>query len=204
MSKHDFTAVAENLRKRGYAVTCFDTAKEAADYLADAVRGKTVGFGGSVTLDEMGLYELLSQHNAVYWHHVIPEGRTRREIISAANSAQVYFSSVNGLAETGEIINIDGRGNRISSILYGHEKVYLVVGENKLAPDYDSALYRARNVASPKNAKRLGRKTPCAVKGDRCYDCDSPERICRGLSVLWRPTEDTEFEVVLIGEPLGY
>ncbi|MBQ6540699.1 MAG: lactate utilization protein [Oscillospiraceae bacterium] len=202
--KADFTAAAENLRKRGYAVTCFDTAKEAAEYLADAVRGKTVGFGGSVTLDEMGLYELLSQRNAVYWHRVIPEGRTRREIISAANSAQVYFSSVNGLAETGEIINIDGRGNRVSSILYGHEKVYLVAGENKLAPDYDSALYRARNVASPKNAKRLGRKTPCAVKGDRCYDCDSPERICCGLSVLWRPPEGAEFEVVLIGEPLGY
>lgn len=75
---------------------------------------------------------------------------------------------------------------------------------NKLAPDYDSALYRARNIASPLNAKRLNKKTPCAVKGDRCYNCSSPERICRGLSVLWEKPVTGEFEVILINEELGY
>ena len=70
-------------------------------------------------------------------------------------------------AETGEIINIDGTGNRVASGLYGHEKVYFIVGRNKLAPDYDAALWRARNIAGPKNAQRLQKKTPCAVKGDK-------------------------------------
>ena len=108
------------------------------------------------------------------------------------------------MAETGELVNIDGTCNRIASSVYGHKRVYFVVGVNKIEPDYDRALWRARNVAAPKNAQRLGRKTPCAVKADRCYDCKSPERICRGLSVIWgRPTPVETMEVVLIGEELG-
>ena len=116
----------------------------------------------------------------------------------------MYLSSINGLAETGEIINIDGNCNRVAGILYGHKKVYLVAGANKLAADYDSALYRARNVAAPLNAKRLGLATPCAEKGDRCYNCKSTARICRALTVLWTKPNSGAFEVVLVEEPLGY
>ena len=121
-----------------------------------------------------------------------------------ANAAQIYFSSVNGLAETGEIINIDGTCNRVASILFGHEKVYLLVGENKIAKDYDSALWRARNIAAPKNAQRMKAKTPCAIKGDKCYNCESPNRICRELSVLWGAPLRSNFEIILIHEELGF
>lgn len=200
----DFTKIKENLEKRGYQVSCFETAREAADYMNAQIDRKTVGFGGSVTLDQMGLYEKLALHNDVRWHWRIPEGKTEKDMRVEANGAEIYVSSVNGLAETGEIINIDGTCNRVAAIFYGHEKVFLVAGENKIAKDYDSALYRARNVASPLNAKRLGSKTPCAVKGDRCYDCDSPGRICRGLSVLWEKPMAGAFEVVLIHENLGF
>ena len=193
-----FDTVKQNLETRGFSVRTFATAAEAAAYLNEAIDGKTVGFGGSMTLKDMGLYELLGSHNEVHWHWVNgPEER------KAAMRTQVYLSSANGLAETGEIINIDGGGNRVASTLYGHEKVYLVIGRNKLAPTYDEALWRARNIASPKNAQRLGRKTPCAVKGDRCYDCKSPERICRGLVVLWGPMMGMETEVILVDEDLG-
>ena len=119
-------------------------------------------------------------------------------------TAEHYITSVNGLAETGELINIDGTGNRVASTLYGHKKVWFVVGRNKLAPTYEEALWRARNIAAPKNARRLKRKTPCAVKADRCYDCKSPERICRGLVVLWEAIGSMEMEVVLVDEALGY
>ncbi len=193
-----FDTVKKNLEARGFSVRTFTAAAEAAAYLNEAIDGKTVGFGGSVTLKDMGLYELLGSHNEVHWHWVNgPEER------KAAVQTQVYLSSANGLAETGEIINIDGGGNRVASTLYGHEKVYLVIGRNKLAPTYDEALWRARNIASPKNAQRLGRKTPCAVKGDRCYDCKSPERICRGLVVLWGAMMGMETEVILVDEDLG-
>lgn len=189
---------ASNLEKRGFSVRCFPTGAEAAAYLNQAIDGKTVGFGGSLTLKELGLYELLSPHNEVHWHWV--NGPEERD---AAVTTQVYVSSVNGLAETGELINIDGSGNRVSSTLYGHETVYLVIGKNKLADTYEDALWRARNIAAPKNAQRLGRHTPCAVKGDRCYDCSSPERICRALVVLWGPVMGLKTEILLVDEDLG-
>ena len=149
---------------------------------------------------------------------------TKDSTRAAAANTEHYITSVNGLAETGELINIDGTGNRVSSTLYGHKKVYFVVGRNKLAPTYDEALWRARNIAGPKNAQRLNRKTPCAVSGDRCYDCKSPERICRALVVrwekcfdckspericnalvvLWRKVTSCDMEVVLVDEDLGY
>ena len=197
----DFTKTADSLKKYGYTVSEFATAAEAAAYLDSQIDGKQVGFGGSMTLQEMGLIDRLASHNTVIWHWASGNAASAPE---NAQTAQIYLSSANAVAETGEIINIDGTCNRVSAISYGHEKVYLVVGENKIAPDFASALDRARNVAAPKNAQRLGRKTPCAVKGDRCYDCDSPERICKELAVFWRCPGGQKCEVVLIHQPLGY
>ena len=197
----DFTKVSENLKARGYAVQCFATAQEAADYLNGAIDGVSVAFGGSVTLDQMGLFERLSSHNHAMWHW--REG-TAEDPRKEGPTADVYVTSVNGMDEDGDLINIDGAGNRVAASLFGHKKVYFVVGRNKLAPTYDEALWRARNIAAPKNAQRLQRKTPCAAKGDKCYDCKSPERICRGLVVLWKPMMGMEAEVVLVDEDLGY
>ncbi len=194
-----FDSVKKNLEKRGFSVSCFESAEDAVSYLDAQIDGKSVGMGGSMTLDAIGIYDRLITHNEVHWHQ-----KQGRDAIAAASTAEVYLSSANGLAESGEIINIDGNCNRVASILYGHKKVYLVIGENKLAKDYEAALWRARNIAAPKNAQRLGRKTPCALRGDRCYDCNSPERICRALTVLWEKPSTEDMEIVLIGEPLGY
>ena len=198
----DFSRVKQNLEARGFRVSVFATAAEAADYLDSAIDNTSVGFGGSVTLEQMGLYERLERHDRVNWHwRPTVDGADARQ---AAMTAEHYITSVNGLAETGELINIDGTGNRVASTLYGHKKVWFVVGRNKLAPTYEEALWRARNIAAPKNAQRLKRKTPCAVKADHCYDCKSPERICRGLVVLWEAIGSKEMEVVLVDEALGY
>lgn len=191
--------VKQNLEARGYSVRVFATGAEAAEYLNSVIDGTSVGFGGSMTLKNLGLYESLGTHNEVYWHWVKGgEERVR------AMQTDVYLTSANGLAETGEIINIDGIGNRVASTLFGHKKVYFVIGKNKLAPTYDEALWRARNISAPKNAYRLQTKTPCAVKGDRCYDCKSPDRICQGLVVLWGAMTGMETEVLLVDEELGY
>jgi len=159
----DFTKTKENLERLGYAVSVFETGKDAAAYLNAQIDGTSVAFGGSMTLQELGLYESLGLHNKVIWHWRVPEGLTADDLRQAARSVSVYLSSVNGLSEEGEIVNIDGTGNRVSATFYGHDKLYLVVGRNKIAPDYEGALYRARNIASPKNAQRLGAKTPCAA-----------------------------------------
>lgn len=201
---YDFTTLKNNLEEKGYIVTVFETKEKATEYINSQIVGKVVGFGGSVTLHEMNLFEALKTHNTVYWHDKKPENMTVAETRKAATKAEIYISSVNGISEMGEIINIDNTGNRVAAISFGPDKVYLVVGENKVAPDYESALYRARNIASPLNAKRLNRKTPCAEKGDKCYDCKSPERICRNLSVLWDKPTGAEYEVILIKENLGY
>lgn len=199
-----FSKVEKNLLSLGYTVSVFDTAAEATEYLNQKIDGVCVGIGGSVTAAQLGLYDSLSSHNKVWSHSVLPDGMTSKDVIMCERKSDVYISSVNGLSENGEIVNIDGNCNRVADIYYGHKKVYLVVGKNKLAPNYETALFRARNIAAPKNAKRLQRKTPCALNADRCYNCNSDERICRGLSVLWRKPTSQEYEIVLINEELGY
>jgi len=197
-----FETVRKNLEASGFKVSVFATGEEAAAYLNREIDGVTVGMGGSVTIGQLGLRESLSAHNVLYSHGFTPCGPDQTRQMAAI--ADVYLLSANGLAETGELVNIDGTGNRAASSLYGHRKVYFIIGKNKLAPDLHAAIHRARNIAAPKNARRLGVKTPCAAKGDRCYDCDSPERICRGLVVHYRPMKGMETEVVLIGQELGY
>lgn len=197
----NFENAIKNLKSRGFDVKWFENKAEARDYLAGSLSGTTVGMGGSITLKQMGLYDALSDKNTV-WNLWVQESSLARQ-----NSAQadVYFTSANAVAETGEIINIDGSGNRVAATLYGKKEVYIVVGINKFEETYEKALWRARNIASPKNAKRLGVKTPCAEKGDKCYDCNSPERICNGLVVLWGKMKGVgRMEVIIINEELGY
>jgi len=202
--KYDFTKLRANLERKGYAVSVFEKKEEAAAYISGQIQGKTVGLGGSVTLHEMGLFEQLSGCNTVYWHDKKPDGMTVMQTRTAASRADVYICSVNGIAQSGEIVNIDGTGNRVAAASFGVSKVYFVVGGNKMAADLEGAIDRARNVAAPLNAQRLKRKTPCAANADRCYDCQSPERICRMLSVFWTKPAGAEYEVVLVDEKLGY
>ena len=195
----DIPRLQKTLEAAGFTVQWFPTAQAAKEALVARFAGKTIGMGGSVTLRDLGLYEALSQRGTVYWHWQQPGPET----LAQAAKAQVYLTSVNALAETGQLVNIDGTGNRVSATLFGHEKVYFVIGRNKLAPTYEAAVYRARNVAAPQRARQLGKKTPCAVKADRCYDCRSPERVCRALVTLWGPMLGMETEVLLVDEDLG-
>ncbi len=195
--------VMEALESKGYTVHIFSTAREASAYLARTIRGKTVGFGDSATLLEMGLYKALSPDNEVFDPQHCPEGSDFHETATHCLTTDVFLTSVNALARTGEMVNLDGTGNRIAGSLFGHRKVVFVVGRNKLVPTLDEAIWRTRNIAAPRNAKRLGLRTPCALRGDRCYDCSSPERICNGLLVYLRKMNDLDAEVILIDEDMG-
>ena len=177
----DFSKVIENLKQRGYEVLIFKNGEEAAEYLNECIDGKTVGIGGSGTIESIGLYQMLSEHNDVTWHWKQDADMARKKSMNS----EIYLTSVNALAETGEMVNIDGVGNRISATLFGHQEVYFVIGRNKLVETYEDAIHRARNVAAPGRAKQLKKNTPCAVKADKCYDCKSPDRICNGMTVLW-------------------
>ena len=191
----------KNLKNRGFAVSRFACKEDARDYLERKFSGCVIGLGDSATLISMRLSEALSKNNDV-WE---PETQFAPETQKEAMQTDIYITSANAVAETGEILNIDGSGNRVASTLFGKKEVYFVIGTNKFAESYDNALWRARNIAAPKNAQRLGLKTPCAKNGDRCYDCKSPERICNGLVVLWGKMMSADrMEVVIVDEELGY
>ena len=193
-----------NLEKLGYTVSVFERKEDATDYLSSSISGKTVGFGGSVTLSQMNLYENLAAKNSVFWHLKMKDGQNVMQVRKDASNAQIYITSVNAISLNGEIVNIDNTGNRVAAATFGCDKVYFVIGKNKIAPNLEQAIVRARNVASPLNAKRLGLKTPCALNADKCYDCNSPQRICRNLSVFWKKPTGSEYEVILIKENLGF
>ena len=191
----------KNFENHGFETSFFEKKEDAARYLADRIKGERVAFGGSITVKEMGLFELLGKENEVAWHWITPG----RETLETARNARVYITSANGVSETGEIVNIDGTGNRVSETLFGPAKTYFVVGCNKIEADLPKAYDRAKNTACPKNAVRLQVKTPCVANGgDRCYNCNSPERICGATVILERPCRGMEVEVVFVDEPLGY
>lgn len=196
----DIEKTAKALKARHFDVSVFESGKEAVDYLCSEIGTAEVGIGGCKTADQLGIYERLCENGCtVHWHWRTPGWET----LEKANAAPVYISSANAITEDGQILNIDGRGNRVSALMFGKKTVYIVVGVNKICPDFESALYRARNTAAVQNVARFDKKVPCKFDG-KCHDCRSPERACNALTVLWGPMWDMEkVEVILIKEELG-
>lgn len=191
----DFESIEKNFKRRGFGFSLFEDKQSAVEYIAEKCKNKSVGFGGSVTLDQMNMFDVLKEQGTdVHWHW-------RGEDVYM--NGEVYITSANGLSQSGEIVNIDGRCNRISATLYGTKHCIIVCGINKLAPDLEKTIERARNIAAPRNAQRLNKAVPC-VKTGKCMDCSSKERICRAMAILMNPPSGMECEVVLIKENLGY
>ncbi|MCL2827498.1 MAG: lactate utilization protein [Oscillospiraceae bacterium] len=190
----------ENLKQRGFHVSQFSDRESAAQYLLSEVGAKSVGIGGAITIKELDIYPRLTEQCDVYWHW-----EQGKEVFPQAYDADVYLMSANGVSESGQIINIDGSGNRVRSMCFGHERLYIVIGTNKIAVDDEAAMWRARNVASPLNVRRLGKNTPCAVGEVKCHDCNAEERICRVFVTLEQPPAGIgHVEVVIVDEALGY
>lgn len=202
----DINKTIKSLQEKLYTVKLFDTAKEAADYLDSQIDGKVVGFGDSRTMIDMELYKRLSAHNEVHDPYQGKDNDEFLEIAKKTLTTEVFLTSVNAMAETGEMVNIDGTGNRVAGSLFGHEKVYFIVSTNKIEPDLQSAIDRARNVAAPKNSMKYDLPTPCVASGgEKCFDCKSTERICNALVLYLRKMNDIEdVEIVLINEEMGF
>ena len=209
----DLEKVRRAFKRNRFECSVFETAGEAAEYLDGKIDGETVGFGDSLTLQAMGMYEKLSRHNTVFDVHQINRERdgfekSNEAFLDLARKAMVtdvFLTSVNGVSETGVMVNVDGTGNRVAGSLFGHKKVYFVLGVNKIMPTLEEAIYRARNVAAPKNVLRHGYKCGCSLQGgDRCYDCSAPDRICNVLAIYYKKMRNIEMEVILINEDLGY
>lgn len=195
----DYTTIRNNLENYGFSTQLFATGEEAKAYLVSTLQGQTIGFGGSVTLNEIGLYETLSEKNIVVWHNKVASDEVRR----LANQCSIYITSINAIAQTGQIVNIDKTGNRIAMMAFGPKTCYYLVGKNKITPTLAEALDRAKNVAAPKNARRLRAKTPCARNADQCYNCNTPDRVCHITMIMERPPFGMKAEIIFIDQDLG-
>ena len=187
------------LEKHGYIVNVFSKASDAGVYLNSRIDGCSVGIGGSSSVEASGAYELLSSHNNVIWHWKTGEKEKARH---AAMETDVYITSVNAITKHGEMLSIDASGNRVSSMLYGHKKIYYIIGKNKITDDLNAAFERVRKYCGPIRAKQLNRNTPC-VKDGTCHDCSSPDRICNGMSIMLRPMNGMQAEILLVDEEIG-
>lgn len=188
----------KNFEKNGFKTRRFATPEELREFLKAEVNNTSVGMGGSVSLVELQIYDTLKDTNKIYWHSIDKSP----EIFEKAALAEVYILSANALSESGAIVNIDGRGNRVSSAIFGanRKKVIYICGVNKFEPDLEKALWRAKNISAPMNARRLNLKTPCAIKADKCYNCNSPQRICRTTTITTHPTSAETLLLIVDGD----
>jgi L-lactate utilization protein LutB len=193
------------LEKHGIKTRIVATAEEAKQIILEEVQaGQKVGIGGSCTIEALDVVpELMAKGCPVYWHW---RGKTPAEVMELRRSqltSDVFLASSNAITEDGQLVNVDGMGNRVAAMIFGPSKVILVCGQNKVVPNLEAALDRIHNVAAPQNAKRLNTGTPCGATG-QCNDCNSPERMCRVTTIIERCPHKTDLKVILVQEDLGY
>ncbi len=201
---HMIEKTLENLKKNHFITKYFNSKEEAMeDILKEIPADASIGIGGSVTIDQLGLYErLIYRGNAVYWHHRC-EPYEKKTVLKNAAVSDIYLSSTNAVTRDGTLINIDGAGNRVANMFWGHHKIIIIAGINKITFNYDEGVKRIKTVACPQNAERLNLDVPCRYSG-KCEDCNSPQRMCRILLTLERQPMNGNVHVYLINEELGY
>ncbi|MFZ5352440.1 MAG: lactate utilization protein [Bacillota bacterium] len=194
----------ESFKKNKINARYFESSAEAVNaILADIKPDQTVGIGGSMTVKELKLDQLLKDRgNTVYFHWLEDTPEKMDQARYNARSADVFLTSTNAATEKGQLMNIDGVGNRVTSMIYGPKKVMVIFGVNKIASNLDEAMKRIKDNAY-KNARRLKLNTPCAVT-EKCNDCDSPQRMCNVTTIIEKKPSKTEVEVIIIGEDLGF
>ena len=181
-----------------YAATKEEALKKALELIPE---GSSISMGGSMSVHEIGLSDALKNGNYDFIDRDAYEDK--RAAMLAAYDADFFLSSCNALTSDGILVNIDGNANRVSAIAQGPKKVLFVVSLNKVCPDLDSAMKRARNVAAPVNVQRFGLKTPCASTGT-CMDCKSPDTICCLFLITRFSRHKDRIHVILVGEDLGF
>jgi L-lactate utilization protein LutB len=198
--------VVEGLAKRGFKAQFCATGKEAATYiLAQAQDAQTVGFGGSLSVADLGLTMVLTEQGKEIINHGFPNLTPEQKVVAMRRqlTCDLFLTGTNAVTMDGILVNIDGNGNRVAAMIFGPKKVIVVVGRNKIVDgSAEDALARIKEMASPPNAMRLSKQTPCAVTGI-CSDCDSPQRICRVTTILDRKPTLTDIHVLVVNEDMG-
>mgnify|MGYP001860198425 CR=1 FL=1 len=197
--------IIENLEKRNMQGFFVKTKEEALQKALELIPNKsTICWGGSQSIIQIGLVDALSNGDYQVFDRAKANNQEEiDEIYRKAFTSDFYLASANAITLDGKIVNIDGTGNRVAAMIYGPKNVILIVGINKISKDEASAIDRVKNYASPINAMRLDRNTPCTIKGN-CYDCLSGDTICCVTTIQRYSRFKDRIKVILVGEELGY
>ncbi|MCR5284578.1 MAG: lactate utilization protein [Treponema sp.] len=197
--------IIKNLQTRKMEGYYCESAGDAKRKLAELLSGsvKSVAYGGSMTIDDNGFKSVVEENG----HELIVRENYKspeevKELKSKQVNADVFLMSTNAITLDGELINIDGRGNRVSFLIYGPESVIVIAGMNKVVANVEDGLRRVRNIATPPNCIRLNKKTPCSVTG-KCGNCFT-ESICSQFVITRMSMIPGRIKVILVGEELGY
>lgn len=185
-----------------YCATKAEALQKALSYIPE---GSSVGWGGSVSVEEIGLKEAVRgpKYKAID-RDAVSDPAEKTRLMKQCLSADVFLMGTNALTQDGELVNIDGTGNRLAAMCYGPDSVIVIAGINKLAPDLDTAIARARSVAAPINAARFpGLDTPCAKTG-LCANCRSENCICNQILITRNSRPAGRIKVIVVGEELGF
>lgn len=197
--------IIKNLEKRNMEGYFFaDSASCVKTILSMMPKGSSIAWGGSETLTECGMMEALSPGDYQLIDRMqAKDPEEARALYARIVLSDFYFMSTNAITLDGQLVNIDGAGNRVACLIHGPGNVMVIAGMNKLASDVESAVKRVRDIASPANAVRLDKNTPCHATG-RCADCLSPDCICSQTVITRRSRDKGRIKVFLIAEELGY
>lgn len=203
--KQQAEQIIKNLEKRNMEGFYFETSAECVSAILNEMpKDSVVSWGGSESIKECGLMDAIQNGD----YKLIDRATAKtpeesRQIYSQTVLSDYYLMSTNAITLDGQLVNIDGNGNRVACLIQGPKHVILVVGMNKVVPSVDSAISRIRNMASPANALRLNRNLPCAATGV-CHDCFSPDCFCNQIVTTRRSGHTGRIKVYLVGETLGY
>ncbi|MDR2526695.1 MAG: lactate utilization protein [Rickettsiales bacterium] len=194
----------EALEARNFSPYYVNTKEEARNLSLSLIPEKhVVSWGGSMSIDEIGLLDEVKKKYKVIDRDVAKTIEERKQLMRQALLCDTYLCGSNAISESGEIVNVDGNGNRVSAMLYGPNSVIIVAGVNKIVKTLDDAISRARNIAAPTNAQRFDIKTPC-IKTGTCFNCNSDDCICCDIVIMRRCKEKNRIKVIIVGENLGF
>ena len=198
------TIIAALEKRQMEGFYCEDCAAAVKKVLELVPEGSSVTWGGTMTMEECGVMDALKKGNYSLIDRLSAKTtQEKKELYAKAVCADCFFMSTNAITLDGELVNVDGAGNRVACLCSGPDNVIVLAGMNKVTATVEEGHNRARNIAAPKNTVRLNKNTPCFTKG-KCYHCLSSECICSQIVVTRRSHIPGRIKVILIGEELGY
>ena len=197
--------LVNNLKARHFDAYYCETAEEGLEKALSLIpSGATVGWGGAASARQIGLMDAIHKGNYIAIDRdMCPTPEEKALAARKCLDADVFITGANGISMDGQMVNIDGMGNRVSAIIYGPESVIVIAGMNKVADNLDAAIFRARTVAAPINAQRFGGDKPC-IKTGTCGDCKSEDCICNQIVITRHCRPAGRIKFVIIGEDLGF